>query len=114
MDELESKAVILYDGVCGLCNRLNQFVLPRDAHDQFRFAALQSRYAQQVLERHGRDARDLDTLYVVVDPAQPDEYLLWKSAAALFILMRLGGLWKLSALARIFPRRLRDWVYDRV
>jgi len=64
--------ILLYDGVCGLCNRLNQFVLKRDPTGIFRFASLQSELAARILQRHGADATDLDTVYVVVNPDHPD------------------------------------------
>ena len=52
------KHLILYDGVCGLCNGLVQFVLPRDRKDRFRFAALQSNLAREVLKKfHEERAR---------------------------------------------------------
>src|SRR4029077_20464896 len=57
-----SNPIILYDGICGLCNRLNQFVLKRDRNDRFRFAALQSEFAGKVLERHGVSPQVLDTM----------------------------------------------------
>ena len=55
MDELSTHYVVLYDGVCGLCNRLNQLLLTRDSADRFRFAPLQSQFASRVLARHGID-----------------------------------------------------------
>ncbi|MGD0759191.1 MAG: DUF393 domain-containing protein [Candidatus Sulfotelmatobacter sp.] len=72
--------ILLYDGVCGLCNRLNQFVLRRDPAGIFRFASLQSALAIRILARHGADAADLDTVYVVVNPDQPDETPLSSSS----------------------------------
>ena len=106
--------IILYDGVCGLCNRLNQFVLQRDPAGMFRFAALQSGFAREALARHGKDPRELDTFYVLADHAAPTERLLTKSAAALHILRRVGGVWRLGALLRLVPARLRDRGYDLV
>ena len=106
--------MILYDGVCGLCNRLVQFVLKRDQRDHFRFASLQSDMASTTLQRHDRDPRDLDTVYVVVDYGQPAERLLARSDAILFLLDRLGGVWKLAALGKVVPRILRDGVYKLV
>ena len=91
--------IILYDGVCGLCNRFNRFVLARDPAGRFRFAALQSALAGQILARHGRDPRDLDTLYLVLGHGRPGERLLRKSDAALWILRELGGPWRASAAA---------------
>jgi len=109
-----SNPVVLYDGVCGLCNRLVQFILKRDKHDYFRFASLQSDLASKVLQRHDRDPNDLDTVYVVVDYLQPTERLLARSDAILFLLKELGGIWKLASLGNILPRIMRDGIYKLV
>ena len=60
-----SNPIILYDGVCGLCNRLVKFLLNHDKDGRLRFASLQSEFAEKVLRRHGFDAKDLDTVHVV-------------------------------------------------
>ncbi len=110
-----SNPIVLYDGVCGLCNRLNQFLLKRDTHDRFRFASLQSDLAASLLERHGADARDLDTVYVVLDHNQPGERLLARSDAILHVLSQLDGIWKWAARAgRLLPKVLRDGIYKVV
>ena len=83
--------ILLYDGVCGLCNRLVQFILRRDPDGLFRFAALQSELAGRILARHGVDAQDLDTVYVVVDYGLREEDLLARSDAVVFILRHLGA-----------------------
>jgi predicted DCC family thiol-disulfide oxidoreductase YuxK len=83
--------ILLYDGLCGLCNRLVQFVLRHDADALFHFASLQSPLARQVLARHGADATDLDTMYVVANYDLPDEHLLPRSDAVIFILACLGA-----------------------
>lgn len=114
MPSYGDKLVIFYDGVCGLCNRLNRFVLRRDRRDRFRFASLQSGFAGEVLRRHGRDPADLDTLYVVVGHGTPQEHLLAKSTAALRVLAETGGVWRLTAPLRLLPRALRDSGYDLV
>jgi predicted DCC family thiol-disulfide oxidoreductase YuxK len=106
--------LILYDGVCGLCNRLTRFVLERDPAGRFRFAALQSPLAHEILIRHGRDPRDLDTLYLVLARGRPDERLLRKSDAALWILRALGGPWRAAGVLRLVPRAVRDLGYDLV
>ncbi|MDQ5843980.1 MAG: DCC1-like thiol-disulfide oxidoreductase family protein [Acidobacteriota bacterium] len=110
----ESNPIVLYDGVCGLCNRLNQFLLKRDTHDRLRFASLQSNFAAAVLLRHGADPHDLDTVYVVVDYGQPTERLLSRSDAILYLLAQLGGIWKLGSVGHILPRVLRDGAYGIV
>lgn len=109
-----SRAVIFYDGVCGLCDRVVQFVLHRDHRDGFRFAALQSDYAREVLLRHGRRPEALDTLYVLVGEATPSEKLLPKSRAALEIASKLPFPWRLAGAFRLLPTRWRDATYDLI
>ena len=107
--------IILYDGVCGLCNRLVQFLLKHDKDGRLRFASLQSDFAEKVLGRHGIDAKDLDTVHVVVNYDQPDERVLQRSDAILRAGRELGGFWGASAsVARVVPRALRDVVYRLV
>jgi predicted DCC family thiol-disulfide oxidoreductase YuxK len=109
--------IILYDGVCGLCNRLNHFVLRRDREGIFRFASLQSPLAARILARQGANPQDLDTVYVVLNhdltkEAQADELLLPRSDAVIFVLKRLGGMWKVLGLfVQLLPQFLRDWGY---
>lgn len=110
----ESNPIVLYDGVCGLCNRLVQFILKRDVHDRFRFASLQSGFAEAVLKRHGADSHDLDTFYLVIDHEQPGERVLMRSDAILHVVKTLGGVWKLAGVGRLLPRALRDWMYSVV
>ncbi len=109
------KPILLYDGICGLCNRFVQFVLKHDTKDRFRFAALQSEFAREILARHGVNAADLDTVYMVRDFQQSGELLVNRSDAALAVLSALGGFWSLlSGWMRILPRPLRDWGYNIV
>jgi predicted DCC family thiol-disulfide oxidoreductase YuxK len=109
-----SNLIVLYDGVCGLCNRLNQFLLKRDHHDRLRFASLQSNLARKILERHGADPTDLDTVYVVEDYDTPSERLFMRSNAILRALEALDGIWKLSSVSKILPRPVRDLFYKVV
>ena len=117
--------IILYDGVCGLCNRLNHFVLRRDSGAIFRFASLQSPFAARILTRHGANPQDLDTVYVVVNhdltkhdlakETHADERLLPRSDAIIFVLKKLGGFWKLLGLVlQLLPRPLRNAAYRLV
>ena len=114
MPKPNALTVVLYDGVCGLCNRLNQFLLKRDRHDRFRFASLQSDFAARLLQRHGAAAIDLDTVYVVVDYGEPSERLLSRSDAVLHVLQLVGGIWSLTAAGKIVPKPLRDVFYKLV
>ena len=110
-----SNPIILYDGVCGLCHRFTQFVLKRDRKDQFRLASLQSGFADRVLQRQGANPQQLDTVYVVLNYEQPEEQLLSRSDAVLFVLGQLGGLWRATATVfAIVPRWLRNAAYDLV
>lgn len=104
--------IILYDGVCGLCNRLVQFLLKHDKQGRLRFASLQSEFAERVLTRHGIDPKDLDTVQVVVNYDRPEERVLGRSDAILRAGEELGMPWNvLATIARIVPRALRDVVY---
>jgi|SRR5271165_968083 len=107
--------VILYDGVCGLCNRLIHFVLQHDSQDRFRFASLQSNFAAAILRRHQAAPANLDTVYVVLNHAQPEERLASRSDAAVVVLQELGGVWNVLSIAlRVWPGWLRNWGYDGV
>lgn len=114
MPETNSNTVVLYDGVCGLCNGLNQFLLKRDPNDHFRFASLQSEFSASLLKRYDINALDLDTVYVVADYGQPDQHLLARSDAILHVLGRLGGFWGLLRIGRALPKSLRDAFYNLV
>ena len=106
--------IVLYDGVCGLCNRLVQFLLKRDKHDQLRYAALQSDFAVKVLKRHGLDPKDLDTVHVILNYEEPNERVFARSDAILEVVNRLGGIWKIAMLGKLVPRPIRDWLYKLV
>jgi predicted DCC family thiol-disulfide oxidoreductase YuxK len=128
--------ILLYDGVCGLCNRLVQFILRRDPGGAFRFASLQSPLAGRILARHGADPGDLDTVYLVVNAELPDEQVLSRSDAVIFVLRHLGkaslrlagrakapvptqaratAFWRVAgALLLVVPRTVRDWGYGVV
>ena len=94
--------ILLYDGICGLCNRLVRFVLKHDTAARFRFASLQSGYAAAILQRHGFDADDLDTVYLVSETGQ----LAARSDAVIFVLHELGGSWsEIATVLRVFPDR---------
>jgi predicted DCC family thiol-disulfide oxidoreductase YuxK len=109
-----SNPIVLYDGVCGLCNHLNQFLLKRDRKNRLRFASLQSNFAEALLLRHGVDAKNLDTVYVVVDHGLPSERLLSRSDAIIYLLDELDGGWKLLATGRVLPKAFRDQLYTLI
>jgi predicted DCC family thiol-disulfide oxidoreductase YuxK len=102
--------ILFYDGVCGLCDRLVQFVLRRDRRARFRFAALQSDVATQTLGHFGKDPEDLDTMYALTD----DGRLLQKGRAILYVVRQLGLPWSILGVFSILPTVVIDWFYDRV
>ena|SRR5579864_4858746 len=110
-----SSPIVLYDGVCGLCNRFVQFVVRRDKKATFRFASLQNALAREILSRHGAHADSLDTVCVVGNYEEAGEFLLSRSEAVAFVLGELGGIWGVAAsLLRVIPRPIRDWFYKVV
>ncbi len=100
--------LVLYDGVCGLCDRFVGFVLKRDRAARFRFAPLQGTLAERLLARYGRRAQDLDTVCVVVALGEPNEHLLVEGRAAIHVLAHLGGPWRLARLLRALPPPVID------
>jgi predicted DCC family thiol-disulfide oxidoreductase YuxK len=115
---MESKTpnpIILYDGVCPLCNRFVRFILKRDSRDRFRFASLQSDFAVNLLRHRGVAPQNLDTVYIVLHHGQPNERLAARSDAGLVVLQEIGGVWAaLEGLLRLMPRPLRDWGYKAI
>jgi predicted DCC family thiol-disulfide oxidoreductase YuxK len=112
VDETTSNSIVLYDGVCGLCNRAVQFLLKRDRHNRLRFASLQSDFAAALLKRHGVDHQDLDTVYVVLNQGGANEAFLAKSDAFLQLAKVIGGGWSIARFGKIIPRPIRNWLYD--
>jgi predicted DCC family thiol-disulfide oxidoreductase YuxK len=105
--------LVLYDGVCGLCNRFNTFVLPRDPQGRFHFAPIQSDVGRSTLQRFGRDPEALDTFYVLADYRSSPQ--LWSRArAALFVAKEIGGVWRLATIFGALPDSLLNTVYDLV
>jgi predicted DCC family thiol-disulfide oxidoreductase YuxK len=103
--------VLLYDGVCGFCNKSVQMILGHDRRGEMRFAALQSGYGLRVVERHP-ELRGVDSVVFVEETTSGGERIFVRSDAALKVAAYLGGFWKLFLAARVMPRRLRDYFYD--
>lgn len=112
--EAEGRHLILFDGVCGLCDHLVQFVLRRDRRGVFRFASLQSDVGRAAVAQVGGDPNVLTTMYVVADFQGGSRRSLTRSRAALFVADQLGWPWRIVLTARVVPRPLLDRLYDLV
>ena len=105
--------LILYDGVCGFCGQAVEAVQRLDRAGQFRYEPLQNAAAERVLARHGLDAGEFETAFVVANQSTPRESVMDRSSAVLFVAARLGWPWKAAAVLWVVPKPLRDWCYDR-
>ena len=101
-------AIVLFDGVCNLCDASVRFIIARDRHDQFRFAALQSAKGRSIAAEFGISG-DLGTFFLI-EGGRAFE----RSDAWLRILRHLDGLWSALSAFIIVPRPIRDWFYDFV
>ena len=106
----DNKKIILFDGVCNLCNGAVQFIIKRDKKDVFRYAALQSEIGEQLVAERGIDTSKVDSIILI----EPGRAYYTKSDAALEIGRDFGGLWKALALFTWIPRTFRDAIYDFV
>jgi len=106
MQEFESP-VVLFDGVCNFCDASVQFIIKRDPKAKFRFAALQSNYAQFILKRNHLDAHHFDSV-VLIEGGK----VYQKSTAALRIARQLKGLWPVLFVFIILPPFVRNFFYD--
>jgi predicted DCC family thiol-disulfide oxidoreductase YuxK len=110
-----SHPILLYDGVCGLCNRFVQFILHRDRNAVFRFASLQSAFSAPILARHCANPNDLDTVYLVLNHELPNEQLLSRSDAVLSVLKQLQDPWRpVALLLQPIPKFLRNPAYNLI
>jgi len=106
--------LLFFDGTCGLCDGVMQFVLRHDAVARFRFSPLQGEVAREALARFGVDASALDTVYVLAEADAAAPRLLARSDAVLFVLSQLPAPWRWLGHLRVLPRALRDAAYGVV
>lgn len=105
-DVVISPMVIVFDGVCNVCNRWVRFLLPRDPAGKFRFAHCQSAYGTDIMRRLGEKPDDPSTV-VLVD----GDRLYVRSTAILRTLAALGGGWRAALVLLIIPQPVRDAAY---
>lgn len=101
--------IILYDGVCNLCNGAVTFVIKRDKKDVFKFAALQSEIGQEIISKFKIDTSKVDSIILITGERHYE-----KSAAALQIAENLSGAYPLLSIFLVVPKIIRDGVYDYI
>ncbi|HLU82279.1 MAG TPA: thiol-disulfide oxidoreductase DCC family protein [Trueperaceae bacterium] len=108
---MEGESVILFDGVCNLCNGAVLFIIDRDPRQRFLFAPLQSDFAVELLAAIDQEApvADADSIVLIEDGR-----VYQRSEAALRIAKQLRSPWPLLRVFALVPTGLRDRVYDLV
>ncbi len=110
LDLPAGKKIILFDGLCNLCDSSVQFVIKHDSNDQFRFVALQSDLGQKIISHIGINEKNIDSVVLY----EPGIAYYYKSNAALQVAKNLGGLFHLGTVFRIIPTTLRNALYDYI
>lgn len=104
----ENKKIILFDGVCNLCNGAIQFIIKHDKKDNFRYAPLQSDMGRKFLQQRNIDTSEIDSIILI----EPGVAYYTKSAAALKIGQDFGGPWKLLQVFEWIPESISNFIYD--
>ena len=104
---MKARKIILFDGICNLCNQSVQFVIEHDSKNQFRFASLQSDFGQDFLKKNKLEATQFDSIVFI-----EDDQFYTKSSAALKIAKYLDGITSWLTIFMIVPKPLRDIVYS--
>jgi predicted DCC family thiol-disulfide oxidoreductase YuxK len=109
--DLSDKDIILFDGLCNLCDGMVQFVIKRDSKQRFLFSSIQSETAKKILETYNQvKIKDSLNTFVLIENGK----LFTKSTAALKISKKLKGLWPLLYLFIMIPLFIRDAFYDYI
>ncbi|WP_291109599.1 thiol-disulfide oxidoreductase DCC family protein [Flavobacterium sp. UBA6195] len=106
----KDKKIILFDGVCNLCDSSVQYVIKHDKKDIFRFVALQSELGQNILKHIGINPIHTDSIVLY----EPGISYFYKSTAALEIAKGLSGIFTLATIFTLLPSGIRDFIYDYV
>jgi predicted DCC family thiol-disulfide oxidoreductase YuxK len=101
--------LILFDGVCKLCHAWSRFIIKYDKRHIFKLATVQSTEGQAILKHFAMPTDSFDTILYIDKNGK-----FAKSEAFLEIIKRLGFPWKLLIIGKIIPKKIRNWLYDRV
>jgi predicted DCC family thiol-disulfide oxidoreductase YuxK len=110
MELPKDKKIILFDGVCNLCNNAVNFIIEHDKKDVFRFASLQSETGKKLTSKRGIDPEVIDSIVLI----EPGVAYYQKSTAALEISKELSGGYSFLSYLSIFPEVIRDGIYDLI
>lgn len=105
----QGKVLVLFDGVCNLCNGAVQFIIKRDPTGKFLFASLQSDFASSQLKKFDLNSQSLHSIIVI-----EGDNMLERSGAIFSIASHLTGTWRLFVVFKFLPRFIRDGLYDLV
>ncbi|OYQ42320.1 thiol-disulfide oxidoreductase [Flavobacterium cyanobacteriorum] len=106
----KDKKIILFDGICNLCDATVQYIIKHDKKDIFRFVPLQSELGQQIVRHIGVDTSKTDSILLY----QPGYAYYYKAEAALLIAKELGGTVSLLSMFSFLPKTILNAVYDYV
>lgn len=104
-----SDKVILFDGVCKLCNAWSNFIIKHDRQRVFKLCSVQSKEGKQILLHFGLPSESYETMLYV-----EGNQSFQKSEAFFQIMTQLGYPWKIVCIFKVIPKWLRDWMYDRI
>lgn len=111
IDELPAdKKIILFDGICNLCNKSVQYIIRKDQKNQFRFVALQSELGQKIIKHIGISAQKIDSIVLY----QPGIAYYYKSSAIIEIFKTLQGFINYGIILQLLPTSIADKIYDMV
>lgn len=106
----KDKKIILFDGVCNLCDTTVQYIIKHDKEDVFRFVALQSKLGQEIIKHIGVDISKTDSIILY----EQGHAYYYKAEAALKIAGKLGGIYSLLSVFSIFPNWISNKIYDYI
>jgi len=98
----QKERIIIFDGICGFCNKSIDILIKLDTHKIFRYSSLQGEFVKTL-----EIEPDMDSIIYY-----EDGIIYYKSTAILKILQALGGLWTMTTIFYLIPRVLRDLIYD--
>jgi predicted DCC family thiol-disulfide oxidoreductase YuxK len=104
------KKIILFDGLCNLCDASVQFIIKRDTKDLFRFVSLQSDLGQELLQKLPPAIQKTDSIILY----ESDKVFYYKSQAVLEIAKSLGGIFYCLLIFKLLPTAINNTIYDYI